>query len=227
MPKFIDLTGQRFGRLTVERRGETVNARTYWVCLCDCGTEKPIYASSLRSGVVQSCGCLHKEAISKINYKHGFSQTALYKVYTSMVQRCENKKHPSYKDYGARGISICDEWRQDRMTFINWAMSNGYAEGKSIDRIENDKGYYPSNCRWTDDKTQANNKRSNRLITIGETTKTLSEWLEVSGVPRRTFYERVEAGWSEAEAITKPLRKVRTQGQQAEPSCLYPDRIHR
>jgi hypothetical protein len=132
-----------------------------------------------------------------------------------MVQRCENKRHPSYKDYGARGIKVCEEWRADRMSFINWALANGYASGLSIDRIENDDGYRPGNCRWTDTKTQANNKRSSRLIVINGDTKPLNEWLEQHNVPRRTFYERVDAGWSEIDAITKPLRKAHSPDQPA------------
>ena len=208
MPKFIDMTGQVFGQLTVLKRAHNVGSRTMWLCRCTCGVEKPIITHCLRSGIVISCGCFHNKKTGDIFRTHGMSQTKLYKVYTAMRQRCEIPHHPSYQDYGLRGITVCEEWRNDRTKFFDWALSNGYADNLSIDRINNDLGYSPDNCRWADTKVQSMNKRSTRLITVDGITKSLVDWLQIYPVTRRTFYERIENGWDEVTALTKPPRQV-------------------
>ena len=170
----IDLTDRRFGKLVVLSRADnhrTPNGRTHvmWNCKCDCGRLTTIKADSLRNGHTKSCGCLHDERCRQIglkpsaNAKHRASHSRLYHVWNGMIQRTTNKNRNRYKDYGGRGITVCPEWR-DFTSFQNWAMNNGYdpkAEfGKcTIDRIDNDKGYSPDNCRWVDMKTQSQNKR--------------------------------------------------------------------
>lgn len=162
----IDITGERFGRLTAIRpvRSES-NEGVIWLCVCDCGNEVLEPAKRLRSGGVLSCGCLRKDKIAEVNRKHSKShKSRLYKVWVGMRQRCKDPNHKSYKNYGGRGIRICKEW-DDFEVFEDWAIANGYNPDASygectIDRINVDGDYEPTNCRWVDSKTQANNKRT-------------------------------------------------------------------
>lgn len=170
----IDLTEQRFGRLVVLCRGvDTVTpngkSRVMWVCQCDCGNTVSVRSDSLRNGLTTSCGCLNRENCSRVNYIHGESKSRLHKVWRSMKDRCYNPHNVSYEDYGARGITICDSWKDSFIDFYNWAMSTGYnpdaAFGEcTIDRIDNDRGYSPDNCRWVNMTIQSNNRRVRRAI---------------------------------------------------------------
>lgn len=199
--KLIDLTGQHFGRLTVINRAPSLNGATRWNCRCDCGVEKVIRASELRSGSTLSCGCYDREMSSLKNTKHGKYGTRPYRIWRSMKTRCYNPNHSWYKRYGGRGIAVCNEWRDDFMSFYNWAMSNGYQDDLTIDRIDNDKGYSPDNCRWISVKKQQNNRCSNRSITINGITKNVSEWCEYCGLPKSRVKERLRRGWTPEEAF--------------------------
>jgi len=163
MTKLIDITGKKFGRLTAvcidnsqRPKGST---RAYWKFKCDCGNVTYASGIDVRKGKIQSCGCLHDELVSKRFRKHGHSNTKLYFVWESMKQRCFNPNNKSFSDYGGRGVSICNQWKNSFYDFERWSIQNGYEVGKSIDRIDVDGNYCPSNCRWTDWKTQANNRR--------------------------------------------------------------------
>lgn len=168
MPKFIDLTGRRFGRLIViERCGCTPHGDVKWKCLCDCGCDAVVIGASLKNGSTKSCGCLLRETIGNVKLSHGCSRTRLYKVWLHMKDRCYNRSNKNYHRYGGRGITVCDEWRNDFGKFQEWAMANGYDENApfgqcTIDRIDNDKGYRPDNCRWADMKVQRNNQSKRR-----------------------------------------------------------------
>lgn len=162
-----DLTGKRFGNITVLHRAENKSGRTYWLCKCDCGTVKEIRADHLQRGEVVGCGCVRKEHARNALYTHRQTNTRLYYVYRNILNRCYNKNVRSYADYGAKGVEVCPEWRHDFGAFSRWAFANGYDPdapyGKcTIDRIDVSGDYRPDNCRWVDLKTQANNKRKKR-----------------------------------------------------------------
>lgn len=175
MGKPIDLTGRKFGRLTaielLPERSDTGARR--WRCQCDCGAEKIATTSALNSGFIQSCGCMKRDAGKRIreirtthgDAKHGKWQR-LYHVWLSMKQRCQNPKDAAFHNYGGRGIHLCPEWN-DYSSFKEWAVKTGYDPDapygqQTIDRIDNDKGYSPDNCRWVDMKAQAINRRTTK-----------------------------------------------------------------
>lgn len=136
--------------------------------------------------------------------KHGEHGTRLYGIWKNMKYRCSNPNSPAYKDYGARGIFVCAEWQQYE-PFRAWAIANGYRENLTIDRIENDKGYSPDNCRWATMKTQSNNTRMNRIIEFDGAEHTLTEWAEITGVCVATLWDRLKNGWSIERALTEPV----------------------
>lgn len=164
MSALKDLTGQRFGRLVViARQGSSPQGTATWRCLCDCGHEIVVSGWSLRSGNTKSCTCLKNEIAKELFTVHGQCMSRLHCVWKGMKERCSNPKHNRYHRYGGRGITVCDEWLHDFQAFYDWAMANGYDENAprgqcTIDRIDNDKGYSPENCRWTDAKTQRSNQ---------------------------------------------------------------------
>lgn len=173
---FINLAGQRFGRLLVIERVENKKNRlATWKCICDCGNETICLGASLRSGNTKSCGCLQRDLARKCNIKHGLTHhhRRLYKIWKTMKGRCFNKTDKHYDRYGDRGITVCDQWRNDFQAFYDWAMANGYDEnapyGKcTLDRIDNNGNYEPSNCRWVDMKVQSNNRSTNRKVKESE-----------------------------------------------------------
>lgn len=184
MSKPIDLIGKKFGRLTVVERLEN-NSRggTVWKCRCDCGNTKIADGERLRIGKVKSCGCLVLEVSATNYYKHGMTHTRIHNIWKTMKHRCECDGISNYSDYGGRGITICDEWTGENgfQNFYDWSMKNGYADNLSIDRIDNDKGYSPDNCRWTTQKVQANNKRSSLLVLYKGKKITVKELSEMTG----------------------------------------------
>lgn len=196
MGKFIDLSGQVFGRLTViSRIPNKKPGITLWRCLCSCGKETQTSTSSLRQGLCRSCGCLHIEAARKqglASIVHGETRTRLYRIWSNMKTRCYNKQNKNYARWGARGISICDEWEKDFVAFRTWALEHGYKPGLSIDRIDNDKGYYPENCRWATPLEQANNTRQTRMITYNGRTLSLHGWARFYHVDPTTLFYRLK-----------------------------------
>ena len=161
-PKKI-LTGKRFGHLVVAGQDLTMESNfSYWICKCDCGNEKSIRGTSLLEGKTISCGCIRKDRLKlgrESLITHGGSKTRLYKIYRGIIDKTEYPSSNNYSNYGARGIKMCEEWRKDFSIFRDWALSHGYADNLSIDRIDNSKGYEPSNCRWATAIEQAHNKR--------------------------------------------------------------------
>lgn len=160
MSKINDLTGKKFGRLKVVRYyGSNKNGRALWLCQCECGNTKVIVGNSLINKATISCGCYNKEHSKNIHTKHNMSYSKIYKVWNGMKTRCYNKNFLYYCNYGGRGIKICDEWKNDFSKFYEWAINNGYKEGLTIDRINNDGNYEPNNCRWVTRAEQNRNKR--------------------------------------------------------------------
>lgn len=203
MPKLIDLTGQRFGRLVViERADNSADGRARWLCRCDCGQSKTVLGEHLKKGRTKSCGCAKSESSSKRFKKHGGRNSKLYRIWSNMKDRCNNPDCKVYSDYGGRGIKVCKEWIDDFSAFQKWALANGYKEGLTIVRKDNDKGYSPDNCRWTDRKIQGNNKRNCRYITYKGQRKTVAEWSDITGIPHDTLLYRLNHGW-ETERILK------------------------
>ena len=204
--KMEDLTGRRFGRLTVVGLAESTYAGRYWLCKCECGNEINVQGSNLRSGNVTSCKCYRKEMQSITQIKHNMCHTKLYKVYSGILNRCKNKK---WKYYHGKGITICNEWKNDFMAFYNWATLNGYKEGLSIDRIDNDGNYDPNNCKWSTVKEQQRNRSVNHVLEFQGENKCISEWAEILNIDKRTILSRIRAGWSIEEALTRAIQKGR------------------
>ena len=177
MHNIEDLTGKKFGRLLVLERAQNRNGAVYWKCQCDCGTIKEIRGCHLRSGGTKSCGCLSKELASKRMIAHGERKTRLYEIWYNMRQRCTNPNLKCYKNYGGRGITLCEEWK-DYQNFSNWAKSNGYTEELTLDRIDSNKNYCPENCRWVSQLIQQNNRTNNHYITYNNKTQSMADWQE-------------------------------------------------
>lgn len=205
---FQDLTGQKFGKLLVIKRAEDYispsgNRTPCWLCVCDCGNQKIVASASLKKGT-QSCGCIQRERAKQTHTKHGKRETRLYRIWQGIVTRCTNSNHHTFKNYGGRGITVCDEWLKDFQVFYTWAMANGYTDELSIDRVDNDRGYYPDNCKWVGTVSQNNNKRSNHYISYNEKTLTLAQWSKVLDIPYSKLVNRInKLNWSPEKAFSK------------------------
>lgn len=217
MGKRKNLEGQRFGSLIViERTRKDKNGNWFLKCKCDCGNEDfEVVMSSLTKGVTKSCGCLKKEMISKANTKHKLCDTRLYRIHRGMLERCYNIGSKHYINYGAKGITMCDEWKNDFLSFYNWATNNGYRDNLSIDRIDFKGDYCPDNCRWATDVEQQNNKCNNIKITIKGETKSLKDWSEISGINLNTLRWRHREGW-DVDILLSPLKKRNREIQNEE-----------
>lgn len=203
MSKFKDISGQKFGRLTTLHRLHNYHKKgTYWLCVCECGNLTEIYLGSLQRGTTTSCGCYHKEIVTKLATKYKNHNVRMYRIWNNLRDKCYNENNKAYKYYGKRGIKICDKWLNSFDIFYDWAMANGYDDNLTIDRIDNNKGYSPNNCRWTTMKQQNRNKRSNRNYTINGETHCLKEWCEILGLKYNTIIGRInQYGWSIERAL--------------------------
>ncbi len=213
MRHFIELTGQKFTRLRVlsVTNQRDSHGAVKWLCKCDCGNEKVVSSRLLRSGQTKSCGCLNTELRMQRGRDgkiHGKTGTKLYNVWAGIKRRCYNQNQQKYKLYGARGIIMCDEWKNDYAAFERWAVNNGYKEDcdLSIDRIDNDGNYEPDNCRIVNRYIQANNTRLNNLLTYKGVTKTMAQWGRELGFPSYLLGLRITRyGWSIEKAFETPL----------------------
>ena len=202
MSRRIDMTDRRYGRLTVVKPSSVDPEK--WVCQCDCGKTKEINGCSLRRGLTQSCGCLHVEML-KARGTHHKSKTKIYRLWSMMLDRCNNPKNKYYPRYGKRGIKVCKRWE----TFDNFYADMGERpNGKSLDRIDNDQGYTPDNCRWASRREQNLNKADNRRLTYQGKTQTLLEWSEELGINYSTLNTRLQRGWPDERVLGQPTKPV-------------------
>ena len=205
--------GSQFGEWTVVEAGVPTRdgrgMRRRWVCKCSCGTIKSPLEKHLVSGASTNCGCVRKETLAGVMTTHGRTKNRIkprvYNIWCSMKGRCENPSNASYPKYGGVGIKVCERWQK----FENFLADMGEPpDGMSIDRIDNDKGYEPGNCRWATRTTQARNRRNVRMITIGNETKSLPDWADAKGRCRRLIYARIRNGWSYEDAVMTPARRM-------------------
>lgn len=206
MGKSIDLTGQKFGRLIVLEKSNKLHNKTTWLCKCDCGNYKKATTSDLKSNKIKSCGCLLKEraiVFCKNKSKHNLTGTRIYRIWNSMKQRCYYKNGRNYKNYGAKGITVYKEWKNDFLNFYNWSINNGYKDNLTIDRINVNGNYEPNNCRWVSMKEQENNRTNNRIYIYGNKKYTISQLSNKINIPYNTLLWRINNNWSENELSLK------------------------
>lgn len=217
--KVVDLTGQRFGRLTVLEMAEPYispkgQVQTMYLCRCDCGSIKTIRGYALKNGNTKSCGCLVPELSKIANTKHGMRNTKLYREWAAMKTRCFNSNFKSFADYGGRGIIVCDEWKDDFQAFYNYVskLPHFMEEGYSLDRINNDGNYEPRNVRWATVSQQNYNQRRTNKVELNGEIHTLKEWSEITGIPLRTLKYRYYANKKPEEILKKErLNGVKNQ----------------
>ena len=206
------LEGNKFNQLTVIKLDHTekyiypngvVSNQEYYLCRCDCGKESVVLKSNLKKNHTKSCGCLSKKSASLRFTTHNLQNARLCHVFYSMRRTCLNK---NYKNYCGRGIIICNEWKDNIVNFYNWAMANGYSDDLTIDRIDVNGNYDPSNCRWTTMKVQQRNRRNNRLITFNGETKCVTEWAKELRFNPPILFKRLTKGWSIERALTEKVK---------------------
>ena len=205
MGRFRDLTGERFGRLLVQRKdGYNKHHQLYWLCECDCGNYKLVLGSLLRNGMTQSCGCLHKEVTSQVSSTHGMTRSPIYSLWHSMMDRCHLPTSHAFSRYGGRGISVCERWH----SFENFYADMGNKpEGMSLERIDNDGDYCPDNVRWASAKVQANNRKSNVVLEYQGRKQTMQQWCDELGLKIQTVWARINKyGYSVEKALTPGWR---------------------
>lgn len=212
-----DLAGNKYGRLTVlhatDRPPNHRDKKVWWLCECDCGNTVAVIGERLRNGQTKSCGCYRLDVsrevarkLGKTSVKHGLSRTRVYKIYKNMLRRCNNKAANHYELYGGRGITVCKEWENSIECFYNWAISNGYSDDKTLDRIDGNRGYSPDNCRWATIEQQANNKSNNVWINDNGEKITISQFARKYGLTKACVWGRYRNGWTIEEMKQKSRR---------------------
>ena len=203
MGRLIDRTGQRYGRLVVVKHaGRSKQGQVIWRCLCDCGGETVCRGNHLPNGAIQSCGCLHREMTSAISRTHGLTGTQVITAYRNARARCQNPNNKSWPDYGGRGIQFLYPSVEALVADIGHPPSSAH----TIDRINNKGHYEPGNCGWATQEEQANNRRSNRLLTYQGRTQTVAQWAREVGLPPDTICQRLNRKWSVEKALTTPVK---------------------
>lgn len=202
-----DLTGRVFGRWTVVSRAGSYKRESTWNLVCICGNTKVLRAGMLKNGKSKSCGCLNLEMIVERNKSHGLTGHQVFNKWQSMQGRCYNPRNEKYHRYGGRGITVCQEWRDDFQVFYDWSMANGWSPELTIDRINNDGNYEPSNCRWTTLEVQSNNKSTTVMVNIyGQTMPLQLAMKQYGACDPSLASSRIKKGWDHEKAITTPPR---------------------
>lgn len=195
-------SGQRYGRLVTLHREKSGRPKTPWVCQCDCGKIKTVTAGNLKSGKTQSCGCLKSEKLTK----HNLSRSLTYRAWANMLDRCKNPNNSHWNRYGGRGISVCDQWK----SFDCFLKDMGEKPDRmSLDRIDNNGNYDPSNCRWATKKEQVNNTSKNHLLSFNGRSQTIAQWSDEIGINYMTLTWRISNGWSIERALTEVVNSVK------------------
>lgn len=210
MSRHIDMAGMKYGRLTILKRVPTPKHLrvTHWECECECGKRIITTRPNLITGHTKSCGCYALELITGNKYRetHNESRTRLYYIWQSMKQRCYDETLEKYNDYGGRGIKICNEWIE-YANFAKWAKNNGYKNNLTIDRIDVNGDYEPSNCRWASMKVQNRNKTTTRYLELDGIKKSMAEWSELLDIPTSTIVNRLNRGCTDEEALNTNYRR--------------------
>ena len=216
MGNFVDMSGWKMwehgvpdSRIIVLKRAKDKrykNGRRVvkWECRCSCGSNKVILSTTrdLTSGHTKSCGCLHSEKAREAHIIHGGADSRLYHIWCGIKARCLNPNNAKYKNYGGRGITVCEEWKQSYESFRDWSLNNGYTENLSIDRIDVNGNYEPSNCRWADNFIQANNRTDNFIIEYNGEIHTVHEWAIITGISSENIRNRIKNfGWTTEKAL--------------------------
>lgn len=203
--------GERHGRLVCLGKDPDKDYR-YYLYKCDCGNIKSIIEYNVKRGATTSCGCylIANRLNGNCHRTFGYSHTRIDNIYKTMISRCYYPTNNRFNIYGARGIVVCDEWKNDKTKFFEWAFKNGYSEKLTIDRIDPNGNYCPENCRWVDYSAQANNKTNNHRETINGETHTIAEWSRISGIAQATIGNRLRSGWTPKDAVFKPLKTERS-----------------
>ncbi|MEX3713388.1 hypothetical protein ABFV99_13370 [Cytobacillus horneckiae] len=213
--KFEDLTGKKFNRLTVIRLNRVdARNRRYWDCTCECGNTKTVRGDMLKAKNkgVTSCGCIQKEAVAESNHERGthhLSSNRLFRIWKGMIFRCNNPKSTHYHNYGGRGITVCDKWRNSVDSFIEWANRNGYEDYLTIERKDVNGNYCPENCEWITPKEQNFNKTNTVLVEINGVSKTIPEWAEETGINKFTLRKRFRNG-DRGSNLIRPIDKTKS-----------------
>lgn len=205
MPSRINYSeeiGKIYGDLEITKLIKMPNYVVKCIAKCKCGAEKEYYHQNLHHGKTRSCGCYQSRLASEMMTTHGRRHTRLYTIYANMKARCLNANTPNYKNYGGRGIKVCDEWLESFSDFEKWSLENGYKDDLSIDRVNNNGDYEPSNCRWADDITQNHNRNCTWRVTIEGVTKPAIVWCRENGIKYETARSRKRRGWSEVDSVT-------------------------
>ena len=210
----IDLTGQRFERLTVVRMVGRKGV-SLWECRCDCGNVTNVWYPALTTGKTKSCGCFHRDRVST---KKGESKTRLYNIWYMMIHRCESPSDGHYADYGGRGIKVCEAWH-DYFVFKAWAQEHGYQDNLSIERVDVNGNYEPDNCKWIPLKEQPRNRRSTVYLEYKGKTYTMAELADKAGMSRQAFHYRITHGWSVEHAVELPLDNDYAKKKSRLPVC--------
>lgn len=202
MPRFIDLSGTRFGRLVALKVAARRKGGIHWECICDCGTQCVVATVGLRHGGTQSCGCLYREVMKTASRTHGLSSSGAYRTWTAMKSRCYRKTDTAYSDYGGRGITVCDEWRGSFEAFFG---DMGHKPpGTTIERKDPNGAYTPGNCIWATRKVQSRNRRSLRIVSVDGRDMCLAEAIELYGQTRARVRDRLKNGWDLMRALSTP-----------------------
>lgn len=208
----VDSTGKKYNRLTAIRpNGKNKHGNIKWLCLCDCGNYTTVLGTHLRNGTTKSCGCLLKEYNEQFRADNPKKGYPLYAVWGSMLRRCENPRDAAYKNYGSRGIKVCDEWHEFE-AFEKWAIDTGYVRGLDLDRTDNGGNYCPENCRWVTRKTNNNNKRNNVIMEYQGKSMTLSQWSEELGISKAAIYTRHHSWGDDVDKVLATQKMVEGQG---------------